>query len=121
MLVLAAVAGTSLFAPAVMAKGAYEQQRAELLRRQADTPVDEESENHREFLVEQQYLIWNRSVSSAIGPLSIKQPGALLCTSVVEICSPAGRFEREPPQSDDISVLRVPFVSVWPHAPPGLA
>ncbi len=119
--VLAAVAGTSLFAPAMMAKEACEQQRAELLRRHADTPADEGSETHREFLVEQQYLTWNRSLSVTIESLSIKHSLTAFRTSDVENCRRNGRFECEHPRFDDNSASRVPFAEVWPHAPPRLA
>ncbi len=116
-LVIAVVSGTSLFAPAAMARMADEYVLAEAQRKNADTPV-EDSDEPRELLAEQQYLNWDRSVSRIS-----KSPSARQLTAVawrMSICSP-GLSEYDPlrnPRSHRPAIRQSVLNTSWPHAPP---
>ena len=116
-LVIAAVGGTSLFAPAAMARIADESALAEAQRKNADGPA-EESDAPLQLLAEQQYLNWDRSVSRIIKLPPAKQLMAVAWW--MSICS-AGPSEYDPLRnlrSDSPAGRRSVLNSSWPHAPP---
>ena len=114
---IAAVGGTSLLAPAAMARMADEYVLAEARRNSADSPV-EESDEPLELLAEQQYLNWDRSVSKISKPPSTKELTAVAWR--MSICS-AGPSEYDPlrnPRSDSPAGRQSVLNTSWPHAPP---
>ncbi len=116
-LVIAVVGGTSLFAPAAMARMADEYVLAEAQRKNADSPA-EESDEPLELLAEQQYLNWDRSVSKINRPPSAKELTAVAWR--MSTCS-AGLSEYDPPRNprSDSPAGRQSVVNTsWPHAPP---
>ena len=116
-LVIAAVGGTSLFAPAAMARMAEEYVLAEAHRKNADTPA-EESDGPRELLAEQQYLNWDRSVSKASKPLSAKQLAAVSWRTSIRAAGPSEFDPLQNPRSDRPAVRQSVPNTMWPHAPP---
>ncbi len=116
-LVIAVVGGTSLFAPAAMARMADEYILAEAQRKSADTPV-EESDEPRELLAEQQYLNWDRSITKVSKPLSVKR---ITLVSWRTSIRSAGAIEYGPlqnPPSDNPAIRQSVLNASWPHAPP---
>ncbi len=116
-LVITAVGGTSLFAPAAMARMAEEYFLAEAQRKNADTPA-EESDKPRELLAEQQYLNWDRSVSKISKPLSAKQLAAFSWRTSLRSAGPSEYGLLQNPPSDKPAVRQSALNTVWPHAPP---
>ena len=114
---IAAVGGTSLFAPAAMAQIAEEYFLAEAQRQNADGPA-EESDGPRELLAEQQYLNWDRSVSKINKPPPTKRIAAVSWRTSIRS---AGQSEFDPllnPQSDSPAGRQSVHNTSWPHAPP---
>ena len=116
-LVVAAVGGTSLFAPAAMARMAEEYVLAEAQRKNADTPA-EESDEPRELLAEQQYLNWDRSVSKISKPLSAKQIAAVSWRTSIRSTGPSEYDPLRNPRSDRPGGRQSELNTIWPHAPP---
>ena len=116
-LVIAAVGGTSLFAPAAMARMAEEYFLAEAQRNNADTPV-EESDEPRELLAEQQYLNWDRSVSRISKPPLAKQLAAVARRMSIRSAGPSEYDPLLNPQSDIQEGRQSVLNTMWPHAPP---
>ena len=116
-LVIAAVGGTSLFAPAAMARMAEEYFLAEAQRKSADTPV-EESDEPRELLAEQQYLNWDRSVSKISEPPPAKQLTAVSWRTSIRSVGPSEYGPLRNPRSDSPAVRQSVLNTSWPHAPP---
>ncbi len=116
-LVIVAVGGTSIFAPAAMARVAEEYVLAEAQRENADTPV-EESDKPLELRTERQYLNWDRPISRISKSPSAKQPTAVAWQ--MPVCS-AGPSEYHPlrtPRSDSAARRQSVLNASWPHAPP---
>ena len=114
---IAAVGGTSLFAPAAMARMAEEYVLAEAQRKNADTPA-EESDEPRELLAEQQYFNWDRSVSKLSKPPLAKQLAVVTRRMSIR---PARPSEYDPllnPQSGRPAGRQSELNTSWPHAPP---
>ena len=116
-LVIAAVGGTSLFAPAAMAQMAEEYVLAEAQRKNADSPV-EESDEPRELLAEQQYLNWDRSVSRISKPPPTKRIAAVSWQASIRSVRPSEYDPLQNPQSNGPAVRQSVLNTSWPHAPP---
>ncbi len=116
-LVIAAVGGTTLFAPAAMARMAEEYFLAEAQRKNADTPA-EESDEPRELLAEQQYLNWDRSVSKISKPQSVKQPTAFSWRTSIRSDGQIECGLPRNPSFDMPAARQVALNTMWPHAPP---
>ncbi len=116
-LVIAAVGGTSLFAPAAMARMAEGYFLAEAQRKNADTPV-EESDEPRELLAEQQYLNWDRSASRISKPPLAKQLAAATRRMSIRPARPSEYDSLLNPQSDSPEGRQSVLNTSWPHAPP---
>ena len=112
--VIAAVGGTSLFAPAAMARMADECVLAEAQRRNADSPADEPLE----LLAEQQYLNWDRSVSRISKPPPAKQLTAVAWRMFIRPAGPSEFDSLLNPQSDSPAGRQSELNTSWPHAPP---
>ncbi len=116
-LVIAAVGGTSLFAPAAMARMADEYVLAEAQRNSADSPV-EESDEPLELLAEQQYLNWDRSVSRISEPPPAKQLTAVAWRMSIRSAGPSEYDPLQNPRSDRPALRQSVLNTMWPHAPP---
>ena len=116
-LVIAAVGGTSLFAPAAMARMAEEYFLIEAQRKNTDTPV-EESDEPRELLAEQQYLNWDRSASKISKPPPAKQLKAVAWRMLIRSAGPSEFDPLLNPQSDSPAGRQSVQNTSWPHAPP---
>ena len=116
-LVIAAVGGTSLFAPAAMARMAEEYFLAEAQRKNADTPAEERGEP-RELLAEQQYLNWDRSVSRISKPPRANQLTAVAWRLPIRSAGPSEYGLLQNPPSDKPAVRQSAHNTSWPHAPP---
>ena len=116
-LVIAAVGGTSLFAPAAMARMADQYVLAEARRNSADTPVEENDES-RELLAEQQYLNWDRSVSKTSKPPPANQLAAVARWTSIRSAGPSEYDPLRNPRSDRPAVRQFVLNTMWPHAPP---
>ncbi|MCZ6653972.1 MAG: hypothetical protein O7D91_13215 [Planctomycetota bacterium] len=116
-LVIAAVGGTSLFAPAAMARMAEECFLAQAQRKNTDTPVDE-SDKPRELLADQQYLNWDRSVSKISKPPLAKQLTAVAWRMLIRSAGPSEFDSLLNPQSDSPAGRQSELNTSWPHAPP---
>ena len=116
-LVIAAVGGTSLFAPAAMAQMADEYVLAEAQRKNADSPV-EESDEPLELHAEQQYLNWDRSVSRISKPLPAKQLTAVARRMSIRPARPSEYDPLRNPRSDSPAGRQSVLNTSWPHAPP---
>ncbi len=116
-LVIASVGGTSLFAPAAMARMAEEYFLAEAQRQNADTSA-EESDESRELLAEQQYLNWDRSVSKISKPLSVKQLTAFSWRTSIRSDGQIECGLPRNPSFDMPAARRAALNTMWPHAPP---
>ncbi len=114
---IAAVGGTSLFAPAAMARMAEEHFLAEAQRKNADSPV-EQSDEPRELLAEQQYLNWDRSVSKVSKPLLAKQLAAVSWRTSIRSAGPSEFDPLRNPRSDRPGGRQSELNTIWPHAPP---
>ncbi len=115
--VIAAVGGTSLFAPAAMARMADECVLAEAQQKNADSPA-EETDEPLELLAEQQYLNWDRSVSRISKRPPAKQHAAVAWRMSIPS---AGTSESDPlrnPRSDRPAGPQSVLNTSWPHAPP---
>ena len=117
LLVIATVGGTSLFAPAAMARMADEYVLAEAQRKNADSPVEENDES-RELLAQQQYLNWDRSVSKTSKRLPVKQLAAVARRTSIRSAGPSEYDPLQNPRSDGPVVRRSVLNTIWPHAPP---
>ena len=116
-LVIASVGGTSLFAPAAMARMAEEYFLAEAQRQNADTSAEESNES-RELLAEQQYLNWDRSVSKISKPLSAKQLTAFSWRTSIRSDGQNEYGLPRNPSSDKPAARQAALNTMWPHAPP---
>ncbi len=116
-LVIAAVGGTSLFAPAAMARMADEYVLAGAQRKNADTPV-EESDEPLELLAEQQYLNWDRSVSKISKPPPVKQLPAVAWRMSIRSAGPSESDALRNPRSNSPAGRQSVLNTSWPHAPP---
>ena len=116
-LVIAAVGGTSLFAPAAMAQIAEEYFLAEAQRKNPDSPA-EESDEPRELLAEQQYLNWDRSVSKISKPPPTKRIAAVSWQASIRSVRPSEYDPLQNPQSDSPAGRQSELNTSWPHAPP---
>ena len=116
-LVVAAVGGTSLFAPAAMARMSDEYILAEAQRKNADTRA-EESDEPRELLAEQLYLNWNRSVSATSKPLSAKPLAGVAWRTSIRSAGPSEYDPLQNPRSDSPAARQSVLNASWPHAPP---
>lgn len=116
-LVIAAVGGTALFAPAAMARIADEYTLAEALRKSTDTPA-EENDEPRELLAVQQHLNWDRSVSRISKPFSTKRMTAFSWRVSIRDSGSRGYEPFRSPQSDRQALRQAVLKTLWPHAPP---
>ncbi len=114
---IAAVGGTSLFAPAAMARMAEEYFLAEAQRKNADSPI-EESDEPRELLAEQQYLNWDRSASKISKPPPAKQLTAVAWRMSIRSTGPSEYDPLRNPRSDSPAGRQSVLNTSWPHAPP---
>ena len=117
VLLIAAVGGTSLFAPAAMARMADEHVLAQAHRKNADTPVEENDES-RELFAEQQYLNWDRSVSKIRKPPPAKELTAVAWRKSICSAGPSEYDTLQNPRSDRPAVRQSALNTSWPHAPP---
>lgn len=114
---LAAVAGTSVLAPAATAEDVLEHQRAEAQQREDPSP-DRQTDSPETNLLKQPCWMAGRPTSSIVQTTGVKQPPS----------GSQGRFDdldrhalRVPPEQMPATYpkwLRLAAVAVWPHAPP---
>lgn len=114
---LAAVAGTSVLAPAATAEDVLEHQRAEAQQREEPSP-DRQTESPQTDLLEQPYWVAGRPASSFVQTTGVKQPPSGSHGRDDDLDRHASRFLPDHMPATYPQWLRLAAAAVWPHAPP---